>query len=105
MLFNRDCDCGRQMGTPMAMPGMNMPGCCNPCCNPCCGDQVCYVTDPAINKCIEREFMHEIKHIQPIHTHIINRNIYTHTFVPQYSCSEECQVVDMGCGCGRMPNF
>jgi len=32
----------------------------------------------------------------PIHTHVVNRHIYNHTYAPQYSCSEENQVINVG---------
>ena len=76
--------------------GMNQGQCgCNP--QP--------IVEPAINKCIEREFCYEVQHICPIHTHVINRHIYNHTYTPQFTCSEENQVVnnDPGC-CGGMTN-
>ncbi len=61
----------------------------NQCCNrePECRMQE--VIEPAINKCVEREFFYEVPHVCPIHTHIINKHIYRHTYRPEYSCSEE----------------
>lgn len=56
------------------------------------------IVEPAINKCIEKEFYHEVPHVCPIHTHVINRHIYKHTYTPQYSCSEENQVINDDCG-------
>lgn len=57
------------------------------------------VVEPVINKCIEREFCHEVKHVCPIHTHIVNRHIYNHTYTPQYTCSEEDQIINNDPGC------
>ena len=37
-------------------------------------------------------------HVCPIHTHVINRHIYNHTYTPRYTCSEECQIVNNDCG-------
>lgn len=37
-------------------------------------------------------------HVCPIHTHTINKHIYKHTYTPQYTCSEECQVENIDCG-------
>ena len=61
----------------------------NSCCNlgPACRMQD--VVEPVINKCVEREFFYEVPHVCPIHTHIINKHIYKHTYRPEYSCSEE----------------
>ena len=61
--------------------------------------QMCeQIVEPPINKCIEKEFYHEVPHVCPIHTHVINRHIYKHTYTPQYSCSEENQVINNDCG-------
>ena len=64
--------------------------------NHCCMEQP--IIEPEINKCIEKEFYHEIPHVCPVHTHTINRHIYKHTYTPQYICSEEEQVCNMDCG-------
>lgn len=56
------------------------------------------VIEPTITKCVEQEFYHEVPHVCPIHTHTVNRHIYKHTYTPQYSCSEECQVENLDCG-------
>ena len=62
-----------------------------------CGCQQQPIIEPAINKCVEREFCHEVQHICPIHTHVINKHIYKHTYTPEYSCSEENQVINLDC--------
>lgn len=72
---------------PMMMGGMNQA--------PIMEGQV---IEPTITKCVEQEFYHEVPHVCPIHTHTINRHIYKHTYTPQYSCSEECQVSNIDCG-------
>lgn len=71
----------------------------------CCNNQMnmnnCMereVVEPTINKCIEKEFYHEVPHVCPIHTHVINRHIYKHTYTPQYTCSEENQIINDDCG-------
>lgn len=56
------------------------------------------VIEPTITKCVEKEFFHEVPHVCPIHTHTINRHIYQHTYTPQYSCSEENQIINNDCG-------
>jgi len=56
MFFNNGCGCG-----------------CVPC-----GCE-CPVMEPVVTKCIEREFCHEVPHICPIHTHVVNKHIYKHT--------------------------
>ena len=63
----------------------------------CCRPQMCgQIVEPTINKCVEKEFYHEVPHVCPIH--VINRHIYRHTYTPQYSCSEENQVINNDCG-------
>lgn len=64
--------------------------------NACCNAPI---IEPVINKCVEREFCHEVNHVCPIHTHVVNRHIYNHTYTPEYTCSEENQVVNNDPGC------
>lgn len=86
-MFGRRC-CNRQQG----MFGMQ-PNTCGM--NPCMEQTV---VEPTITKCIEKEIYHEVPHVCPIHTHVINRHIYKHTYTPQYTCSEEDQVCNLDCG-------
>ena len=60
------------------------------------------IMEPAITNCVEKEFFHEVQHCCPIHTHVINKHIYNHTYTPQYSTSEENVVInnDNGGCCG-----
>ncbi len=68
------------------------------CCNTNTGCMEREIVEPTINKCIEKDFYHEVPHVCPIHTHVINRHIYKHTYTPQYTCSEENQVINEDCG-------
>jgi len=68
------------------------------CCNMNTGCMEREIVEPTINKCIEKEYYHEVPHVCPIHTHVINKHIYKHTYTPQYSCSEENQVYNEDCG-------
>ena len=70
-------------------------GCCNNMYQGCMEREI---VEPTINKCIEKEYYHEVPHVCPIHTHVINKHIYKHTYTPQYSCSEENQVYNEDCG-------
>ena len=68
------------------------------CCNQ--NPSTCEVVYEApINKCIQKDFYHEIKHIVPIHTNIVNNHIYKNTYVPEYTCSEEnvCTNINNDC--------
>ena len=55
-------------------------------------------------KCVHRTIMHEVNHICPIRTKIINHHVYRHTYRPEYSCCEENVVENIdngGCSCFR----
>lgn len=82
MLFNKRCCCEEQM---------------------CCQQQP--IMEPVITNCVEREFYHEVKHCCPIHTHVVNKHIYNHTYTPQYTCDEENVVINNECGkCSGLVN-
>ena len=52
-------------------------------------------------RCCHREIHHEVKHIVPVNTKIMNHHIIHHTYVPMYTCCEEdtcCNVYDKKCG-------
>lgn len=49
-------------------------------------------------RCIQRNIIHEVKHICPINTRIINNHIFRHTYQPRYTCSEENVVKNEQCG-------
>lgn len=82
----------------------NMNGCCNnenKCCPTVCEEKCCEdpVYEAPVEKCIRKDFVHEIVHVCPVHTRIVNNHIYKHTYVPEYTCSEEnvCTNVDDNC--------
>jgi len=57
------------------------------CCNQNTTCEVVY--EQPINKCVLNDIVHEIKHIVPINTNVINNHIYKNTYIPEYTCSEE----------------
>lgn len=81
---------------------MNNNMCCqNSCCptiseEKCCADPV---YEAPIEKCVQKDFIHEVVHICPIHTRVVNNHIYKHTYMPEYTCSEEniCTNIDDSC--------
>jgi len=85
MFFNR-----RFRQNNMYGYGMNNMNCCN--------EMEREIIEPTITKCVEKDFFHEVPHVCPIHTHVINRHVYRHTYTPQYSCSEENQIINNDCG-------
>ena len=71
--------------------GMQGQGCCpRQMTNP--------IVEPTMTKCVQKDFYHEVPHVCPMHTHVVNRHIYNHTYTPQYTCSEENQVINNDCG-------
>ena len=51
---------------------------------------------------VHRTFVHEVPHVCPIHTRIINHHVYRHTYRPEYSCCEEnvvSNINDGNCSC------
>lgn len=58
------------------------------------------IVEPMQEKCVHRTIMHEVPHVCPIRTKVINHHVYRHTYRPEYSCCEENVVsnIDNG-GC------
>ena len=50
-------------------------------------------------RCIHKQIIHEVPHIKPINTRIINHHIYRHTYSPCYTCTEENEYSNV---CGPM---
>ena len=40
-------------------------------------------------RCCHRYICHEVPHVIPCNTRIINHHVYKHTFTPAYTCCEE----------------
>ena len=70
------------------------------CCRrrPCCCPQPQPIVEPAVNNCVEKEIFHEVEHIVPVHTHVVNKHIYNHSYRPEFTCSEEEVVINNECG-------
>ena len=56
------------------------------------------VIEPGRERVINRTFIHNVPHICPINTRIINNHIYRHTYQPRYTCCEENRVCQEQCG-------
>ena len=50
-------------------------------------------------RCIHKQIIHEVPHVQPINTRIINHHIYRHTYTPCYTCTVENEVCNVN-ACG-----
>lgn len=61
------------MSAPMTLPGME----CEP------------IIECPCERVVNRQICHNVPHIQPMHTRIVNHHIYNHSFIPQYTCCEE----------------
>ena len=66
-----------------------------------CGCQQQPLVEPMQERCVHRTIMHEVPHVCPIRTKIINHHVYRHTYRPEYSCCEENVVsnIDNGSCC------
>ena len=63
------------------------------------------IIEPMKERCIQRDIVHEVPHICPMRTKIINHHIYKHTYRPAYSCCEENVVSNVQCGyCSQFNN-
>ena len=58
----------------------------------------CPQTEGVKERVINRTFVHEVPHVCPIHTRIINHHVYKHTYRPSYTCSEENVCSNVQCG-------
>ena len=56
------------------------------------------IVEPMQEKCVHRTIMHEVNHVCPIRTKIINHHVYRHTYRPEYSCCEENVVSNINNG-------
>lgn len=50
-------------------------------------------------RCIHRQIVHEVPHVCPVNTRIINHHIYKHTYSPCYTCTEENEVCNIQDNC------
>jgi hypothetical protein len=46
-------------------------------------------------RCIHKQIVHEVPHVCPINTRIINHHIYKHTYSPCYTCTEENEICNV----------
>ena len=56
------------------------------------------VMEPGRERVVQRNILHEVKHVCPINTRIINNHIFRHTYQPRYTCCEENVVTNQQCG-------
>jgi len=75
-------------GSPMAAMPMN----------PAMGTLSAPIIEPMRERVVNRTIMHEVPHICPSRTRIINNHVYRHTYQPTHTCCEENVVSNMQCG-------
>ena len=56
------------------------------------------IVEPMQEREVHRTFVHEVPHVCPLRTKVINHHVYKHTYRPDYSCCEENVVSNMQCG-------
>ena len=91
---NRDYEAVSKDGIYANMDGCLEAGDMKSCCMPNMGEALPGVVCPPIYECpretiVNRYICHEVPHIIPCNTRIINHHIYRHTYMPAYSCCEE----------------
>ena len=62
------------------------------------GSAMSPIIEPGRERVVNRTFVHEVPHICPMNTRIINNHIYRHTYQPRYTCCEENVVTQEQCG-------
>ncbi len=55
----------------------------------CCPSMCPPIMECPQERCCHRYICHEVPHVIPCNTRIINHHVYRHTFTPSYTCCEE----------------
>lgn len=87
MAEDMNIDMDIEMNNNMAGAGMMMPGTVS---QP--------IIEPMQEQVINRTIVHEVPHICPKQTRIINHHVFKHTYQPAYSCCEENVCSEIQCG-------
>ena len=56
------------------------------------------IIEPMQQRVINRTIVHEVPHVCPLQTKIVNHHIFKHTYQPSYSCCEENVCSEVQCG-------
>lgn len=62
------------------------------------GGTTCPVVETPRERVVYRNIYHNVPHVCPINTRVVNNHIYKHTYQPRYSCCEENVVTNEQCG-------
>ncbi len=85
--YNTNTNSNNNFNMNMSDPGMTMIGSVQ---GP--------IVEPGRERVIQRNIVHEVKHICPMNTKIINNHIFKHTYEPRYTCCEENTCTNVQCG-------
>ena len=89
---------GNNMNDNMNMNYNEMGGYDMQMSSPMMGSVMSPIVEPGRERVVNRTFVHEVPHICPMNTRIINNHIYRHTYQPRYTCCEENVVTQEQCG-------
>ena len=56
------------------------------------------IIEPMQERVVNRTIVHEVPHVCPIQTRIVNHHVFKHTYQPAYSCCEENVCSEVQCG-------
>lgn len=56
------------------------------------------IVEPMQERVVHRTIMHEVPHVCPQRTKIINHHVFRHTYRPCFSCCEENTCTNIQCG-------
>lgn len=56
------------------------------------------IIEPMQERVVNRTIMHEVPHVCPMRTRVINHHVFRHTYQPSYSCCEENVCSQIQCG-------
>ena len=65
------------------------------------GDSCMPVCECPQERVCHREFVHNVQHVVPINTRIINHHVYKHSYMPCYTYCEENTCCDVYDSCPR----
>ena len=56
------------------------------------------IIEPVQEKVVNRTIVHNVPHICPVRTRIVNHHVFKHTYQPEFSCCEENVCSEVQCG-------
>lgn len=56
------------------------------------------IVEPMQERVVNRTIMHEVPHVCPMRTKVVNHHVFRHTYQPSYSSCEENVCSEVQCG-------